>query len=124
MEALGEASSHGITSKRLTLLGERSGACDAVERAIIAVLLIVVLTGLGGASQERSAARIFLSLNLVNPANPDNPVSIALAQQARWIGLSREVIQVKPQHPTSIRKRHSLLLCTPVSEQQPADQST
>ena len=51
-----------IKSKRLTLLGERSGACDAVERAIIAVLLIVVLTGLGGASQERSAARIFLCL--------------------------------------------------------------
>ena len=49
-----------IISKRLTLLGERSGACDAVERAIIAELLIVVLTGLGGASQEKSAARNFL----------------------------------------------------------------
>ena len=60
MEALGEASSHEFKSKRLTLLGERSGACDAVERAIIAELLIVVLTGLGGASQEKSAARNFL----------------------------------------------------------------
>lgn len=29
------------------------------RRAIIAVLLIVVLTGLGGASQEKSAARVF-----------------------------------------------------------------
>jgi hypothetical protein len=52
-----------IISKRLTLLGERSGACDAVERAIIAELLIVVLTGLGGASQEKSAARIFCAPN-------------------------------------------------------------
>ena len=65
------------------------------ERAIIAELLIVVLTGLGGASQERSAARKFLCLNFANPANPDNPVSIALAQQARWVSLSREVIQIE-----------------------------
>ena len=53
-----------IISKRFTLLGERSGVCDAVGRAIIAELLIVVLTGLGGASQERSAARIFLARSL------------------------------------------------------------
>jgi hypothetical protein len=59
VEALGEASSHRFKSKRLTLLGERSGACDAVERATIAVLLMDVLTGLGGASQEKSAARNF-----------------------------------------------------------------
>ena len=48
-------------SRRFTLLGERSDACDAVKGAIIAELLIVVLKGLGGASQERSAARIFLA---------------------------------------------------------------
>jgi hypothetical protein len=52
-----------IKASVLTLLGERSGACDAVERAIIAELLIVVLTGLGGASQEKSAARIFILSN-------------------------------------------------------------
>ena len=59
MEALGEASSHEFRSKRLTLLGERSDVCDAGRRAIIAELLIDVLTGLGGASQEKSAARNF-----------------------------------------------------------------
>ncbi len=49
-----------VLSKRLTLLGEQSDVCDAVSRAIIAVLLIEVLKGLGGASQEKSAARNFL----------------------------------------------------------------
>jgi hypothetical protein len=48
-----------LKSKRFTLLGERSGVCGAVERATKAVLLIDVLKGLGGASQEKSAARIF-----------------------------------------------------------------
>ena len=58
----------GILSRNnkqaLTLLGERSGACDAVEGATIAELLIDVLTGLGGASQEKSAARNFFWLDL------------------------------------------------------------
>ena len=38
-------------------LGEQSGACDAVDEHKMAVLLVDVLKGLGGASQERSAAR-------------------------------------------------------------------
>ena len=50
----------------LTLLGERSGACDAVERAIIAELLMDALTGLGGASQEKSAARNFFGPVLID----------------------------------------------------------
>ena len=44
--------SHDVESRRLTLLGEQSDACNAVKRATMAVLLIVVLKGLGGASRE------------------------------------------------------------------------
>ena len=102
-------------------MGERSGACDAVERAIIAELLIVVLTGLGGASQERSAARNFFGPRLIWPEiNRIFVISririllsmkillivlklIAVAQQPRRISLcSREIIQIQPQHPAGI----------------------
>jgi hypothetical protein len=92
VEALGEASSHEIQASVLTLLGERSGACDAVGRAKIAELLIVVLTGLGGASQERSAARIcfkgrftkeiygiFHDLHDSYPVNPEYLVNLFIS---------------------------------------------
>ena len=80
MEALGEASSHEIKAGVLTLLGERSGACDAVERAIIAELLIVVLTGLGGASQEKSAARNFFGQNHDQRTQATNSALLTTAQ--------------------------------------------
>ena len=59
MEALGEASSHGLKKQVVALSGERSYCLQRSRRATIAGLLIAVLTGLGGASQEDLAALIF-----------------------------------------------------------------
>jgi hypothetical protein len=59
VEALGEASSHDSKRRVLALSGEQSERAHVIEEQLIAVLLIVVLKGLGGASQERSAARIY-----------------------------------------------------------------
>jgi hypothetical protein len=56
--------SQDVKNRCRLFLGEQSDACNAVKRATIAVLLMDVLTGLGGASQEKSAARIlFDSVN-------------------------------------------------------------
>ena len=52
MEALGEASSHDLKKTGGGSFGGTELALGRNQRAIIAVLLISVLKGLGGASQE------------------------------------------------------------------------
>jgi hypothetical protein len=52
VEALGEASSHDLKKRALTLSGEQSQRSNAIDGAINCGLLIAVLKRLGGVSQE------------------------------------------------------------------------
>ena len=58
MEALGEASAYDLKTGGDSFGGTELTHAYAIEEQTIAVLLIDVLKRLGGASQERSAARI------------------------------------------------------------------
>lgn len=71
MEALGEASSHEITSKRLTLLGERSGACDAVEKSVNSGAADYRLDGAWGSLPGKiSSPHFFYPVDLEESCNP------------------------------------------------------
>jgi len=60
VEALGEASSHDLKTGGGSFGGTELSACTQ-WRAIIAVLLIAVLKGLGGASREDQQPALVLS---------------------------------------------------------------
>jgi len=81
VEALGEASSHDLNKRALTLSGEQSQRSNAIEELLNCRLLIDVLKGLGGVSQEDQQPALFcLSGTDVLRKDKSEPGAVATGQ--------------------------------------------
>ena len=94
------------------------------------MLLVDVLTGLGGASQENQQPAIFWLVLQYEGTKARNSFKfvtsclscfkdlVSVAKQSRGIGFTgREVVEIESQHSPGIGVRRSFLLRTPVAEQ-------